>query len=88
MNPFEMVVIIVIVCAIAGVFKARHGVVKDRLGNDVYVGKDNDAENARLQDEVTTLKERIAVLERLATDDQRSIDLDREIAKLRDSSKV
>lgn len=88
MNPFEMVVIIVIICAIASVFKARHGVVKDRLGNDVYVGTDNDAENARLQDEVTTLKERIAVLERLATDDQRSIELDREIAKLRDSSKV
>lgn len=88
MNPFEMVVVIVVVCAIASVLKARYGVVEDKHGNDVFVHKGNDAENARLQDEVETLKDRIAVLERLATDDQRSIELDREIAQLRDSRKV
>lgn len=88
MNPFEMVIGIVLICAIASVLKARYGVVEDGNGNDVYVHKATDAENARLLNEVKTLKDRIAVLERLATDDQRSIELDREIAKLRDSSKV
>lgn len=88
MNPFEMVIGIVLICAIASVLKARYGVVEDKHGNDVFVHKGNDAENARLLEEVKTLKERISVLERLATDDQRSIELDREIAKLRDQNKV
>ena len=44
-------------------------------------------EAARLRDEVRTLKERIAVLERLATDDNsNSVRLDREIERLRDRS--
>lgn len=37
-----------------------------------------------LEREVSVLKERIAVLERLATEDNTTAQLDREIAKLRD----
>ena len=81
MNPFEMVVLIVAIVMIASVLKARYGVTKDRDGNEVVNRPDADA--ARLKDEVRTLKERIAVLERLATDDNRAVNLDREIEKLR-----
>ena len=89
MNPFEMVVVIVLIAAIASVLKARYGVIEDKNGNDTYVNRNPnaDVENAQLQNEVKALKERISVLERLATDDQRNLELDREIAKLRDHSK-
>jgi hypothetical protein len=42
-----------------------------------------DFEADRLRDEVRTLKERIAVLERIATEDAPGKALDREIEKLR-----
>jgi len=87
MNPFEMVVAIVVVVTIGGVLRARYGVGKDWKGNDVRVNDDTAgaAENARLRDELKGLKERLAVLERLATDSNTSsANLDREIEKLRD----
>jgi len=80
MNPFEMVVLIVAIVTIGRIVAAKHGIRKDRNGNDVVV---NDAENARLRDEIKTLKERVAVLERLATDTNSAAALDREIEKLR-----
>ncbi len=43
----------------------------------------NDPESDRLRDEVRTLKERIAVLERIATEDAPAKALDREIERLR-----
>ena len=87
MNPFEMVVLIVGISAIASVLRARYGVIRTGRGRhavETFVGQrgpDPDAE--RLREEVRTLKERIAVLERLATDTNRAVDLDREIEKLR-----
>lgn len=88
MNPFEMVVAIVVVVTIGGVLRARYGVSKDWRGNDVRFADDGSAaENARLRDELKSLKERLAVLERLATDSNTSsAHLDREIEKLRDRS--
>ena len=83
MNPFEMVVLIVAITAIASIFRAKYRVGKDARGNDVAL---NDPNSDRLRDEVKQLKERIAVLERLATDDTSS--LDREIEKLRDRDRV
>jgi len=84
MNPFEMVVLIVALVMIASVIKARykakHGILEDEYGGE-RVAVDPDA--ARLRDEVKSLKDRIAVLERLATDNNRALDLDREIEKLR-----
>ncbi len=81
MNPFEMVVIIVAIVAIAGVIKARYGVTKDRHGNEVIHRPDPEA--GRLKEEIVQLKDRIAVLERLATDENGARQLDREIEKLR-----
>ena len=84
MNPFEMVVIIVALVMVASIVKTRyramHGIVADEDGNE-RIAADPDA--TRLRDEVKSLKERIAVLERLATDDNGARALDREIEKLR-----
>ncbi|WP_447415024.1 hypothetical protein, partial [Clostridium perfringens] len=43
-----------------------------------------DEDNRRLREEVRSLKERVQVLERVITDNRSSIDLDREIDRLRD----
>ena len=45
-----------------------------------------NAENRQLRDDIRGLKERIAVLERVITDNHGSIGLDREIERLRDRS--
>lgn len=81
MNPFEMVVLIVAITAIASIFRAKYGVVRRGKGED-FVRPDN-GENERLRQELRTLKERVAVLERIATDNDRGITLDREIEALR-----
>ena len=89
MNPFEMVVIIVVVVTVGRVAMARYGVVRSKHG-ETYSFRDDSvtqAENARLRDELTAMKDRLAVLERLATDSNDSgARLDREIEKLRDKS--
>ena len=73
MNPFEMVVLIVAIVMIAKVMAARHQRAPDAA---------LDAENRRLHDEVSELKERVKVLERIATDS--SSTLERQIEELRD----
>ncbi|TVV73365.1 hypothetical protein [Sphingomonas solaris] len=83
MNPFEMVVLIVAIAAVAGVFKAKYGIRRDSLGNDLPADAAPDPDTARLRDELRTLKERVAVLERIATDGDRTHALDREIEALR-----
>ena len=85
MNPFEMVVLIVAITAIASIFRAKYGIVRGRKGREEYVGRpaETDAENARLRDELRALKDRVAVLERIATDNDRGLQLDREIEALR-----
>jgi hypothetical protein len=81
MNPFEMVVMIVAIVMIASVVKARYGVTRDKHGNEMLNRPDPEA--GRMKQEIAQLKERIAVLERLATDDNSARQLDREIEKLR-----
>jgi hypothetical protein len=81
MNPFEMVVMIVAIVMIASVVKARYGVTRDKHGNEVLNRPDPEA--GRTKQEIAQLKERIAVLERLATEDNSARQLDREIEKLR-----
>ncbi|WP_404333321.1 hypothetical protein AB2M62_09580 [Sphingomonas sp. MMS12-HWE2-04] len=92
MNPFEMVVAIIIVVTIGSVLKARYGIHKDKDGNEVFRGKGVDtataAENARLRDELRALRERVQVLERVVTDTEGSVRLDREIEALRDKNNV
>lgn len=80
MNPFEMVVLIVAIVSVAGVLRAKAGIRRDALGNEHPLA-DPDAD--RLRAEMQTLKERIAVLERIATENDRGISLDREIEALR-----
>lgn len=87
MNPFEMVVFIVAIAAIASVMRAKYGIVRRGRGKnreEIFVGTpQSDAESERLRGEVRTLKDRIAVLERIATENNRAVELDREIEKLR-----
>lgn len=87
MNPFEMVVAIVIIATIGSVLRARYGISRDRKRND-YTARDDgtaQAENQRLREELRAMKDRLAVLERLATENDTSgARLDREIEKLRD----
>jgi uncharacterized protein YlxW (UPF0749 family) len=77
MNPFEMVVLIVAIVMIAGVLKSR-GPGNRRRDREPA----DEAETLRLREEVKELKERIHVLERIATDRENS--LAREIDDLRD----
>lgn len=83
MNPFEMVVLIVAITAIASIYRAKYGMRRDRKGNELPL---HDPDTARMREELRTLKERVAVLERLATEDTSS--LDREIEKLRTPDKA
>ncbi|WP_443970711.1 hypothetical protein [Sphingobium sp. CR28] len=87
MNPFEMVVAIVAITAIASVVRAKYGAGSScassrgrRTGAADMPPADNP-EADRLRGEVKALKERVAVLERLATDS--STALDREFEKLK-----
>ena len=87
MNPFEMVIGIVLIVTIGSIIRAKHGIRRDRHGNEFFVGKaQNDEETKALQTEIRALKERIQVLERIATDNNRAVTLDQEIESLRDRS--
>jgi len=82
MNPFEMVLGIVIIVTAGRVIRSY---LEGRRGSSSPLGSGN-AEERRLRGEVQMLKERIAVLERLATDDSGARRLDREIEALRDKN--
>jgi hypothetical protein len=93
MNPFEMVVAIVGITAIASVLRAKYGYRRRKAGDPDFAGHAADgdlaAENRLLRDEMRGMKERLQVLERLATDDETDARrLDREIEKLRDKPAV
>ena len=68
MNWPIAVVLIVIVIATAKVmaarYRAQHGIIQDYKGNQQWVGKDDP----EAQREIEDLRERIKVLERIATD--------------------
>lgn len=81
MNPFEMVVLIVAITAIASIYRAKYGVVRRGKGEEIV--RPDNGENDRLREELRALKERVAVLERIATDNDRGMTLDREIEALR-----
>jgi|CXWL01.1.fsa_nt_gi hypothetical protein len=87
MNPFEMVLGIVIVVTVGRVLSARFGGIRRGRhlhgAHDVAAALTPDPDTNRMRDEIRTLKERIAVLERIATDTSSAVELDREIEKLR-----
>ena len=76
MNGYELALAIVIVVMIASVVKARVKVD----GRRRQAGE--SAEAARLREEVQRLRDRVQVLERIATDKESQ--LEREIERLRD----
>lgn len=82
MGPFSMVVAIVFILMIGRVLQERYraiGRVRDGGGAGYP-----SADVARSEDEVRQLKERVAVLERLITDNHGRADLERQIEQLRD----
>ncbi|MFA5988715.1 MAG: hypothetical protein WC803_03800 [Sphingomonas sp.] len=72
-------VMLVLIVMVARVLRARY----DAQGRGIRNFTPTD-DTRHLREEVHTLKERIAVLERLATDENNATRLDREIEKLRD----
>ena len=88
MNPFEMVIGIVLIVTIGKVlsarYKAKHGIIEDEdyIGNKTQrLAHDTDKQNMAL--EISELKERIKVLEWIATDNNNANDINRQIEELR-----
>jgi hypothetical protein len=79
-NVAFMVVAIVFIVSITSLLRARMGIRKDRHGNELPLH--DSAETQRMREEMKVLKERVAVLERIATD--RNVTLEQEIDRLRD----
>ena len=83
MNQFEMVAFIVFIVMVASVIKTAIGGRRSRRNrNGEQTLPADTAENARLRDEVKSLKERLSVLERITVEKENS--LEREIEALRD----
>ncbi len=84
-DPFSMVVAIVAIVTVGRIIRSKHraqnGIIEDRRGNVQQVLQDPDSD--RMRDEIRTLKERIQVLERIATDNNSTNDLNRQIEELR-----
>jgi len=79
MNQFEMAVIIVAIVMFAGIMRTRY---QYRSRTEGEVDSREHAENLRLREEVSELKERLKVLERITVDKENS--LARQIDELRD----
>lgn len=88
MGPFEMVVAIILIVTVGKIIsakqKAKHGIIEDEdmLGNKTQrlIG---NSDTQAMQDEIKALKDRIQVLERIATDNNSANDLNRQIEELR-----
>ena len=76
-----MVVAIILIVTIGRISKERY-----RAQGRLEAQPIDTAETMAARDEVRKLKERVQVLERVITDDRKSVDLDREIEQLRDHS--
>lgn len=76
----EMVVVIVLIVTIGKILRARY-----EAGQSRPAPREEADDGVRQREEIRALKERIAVLEKLATDDNsNAARLDREIERLRD----
>ena len=66
--PLAVVIIVMMVVVgkvMSSRYRAQAGIIEDKQGNQQWVGNGNDAETQR---EVEDLRERIKVLERIATE--------------------
>ena len=88
MGPFEMVVAIIAIVTIGKIIqskhKAKHGIV-DVDSDDGHIQQRliRDPGTDHMREEIKTLKERIQVLERIATDNNSANDINRQIEELR-----
>ena len=88
MDPFQMVVVIIAIIAISRIIqtkqKANHGIVEDENVMGTKTRRLlNNADTQQMQDEIRDLKERIQVLERIATDNNNMSNINRQIEELR-----
>ncbi len=84
MNPFEFVLAIIVITGVFQIIRARMGLPafgSRRRSSEMERGED-PLEAERLRNEVRGLKERVQVLERIATDKEDT--LSRQIESLRD----
>lgn len=85
MNPFEFVLVIVIAGMLYSAWKTKHlaklGAYEDKKGT---IQKLDSGREAALEREIQELRERVKVLERIATDGRDTSLLSDEIEKLRD----
>ncbi|MCE2829616.1 MAG: hypothetical protein LW742_07630 [Sphingomonadales bacterium] len=88
-DPFTMVVAIILIVTIGKVIsnrqKAKYGIIEDEdmMGNKTQRQIGN-ADTMAMQSEIRELKERIQVLERIATENSSATDVSRQIEALRD----
>jgi hypothetical protein len=88
MGPFEMVVAIIAIITIGKIIQtkhqAKHGIIEIE-DDDGYVQQKmiGGGDTKAMQDEIKALKDRIQVLERIATDNNSANDLNRQIEELR-----
>lgn len=88
-DPFTMVVAIVLIATIGKVlsskYKAQNGIIEDvdMMGNKSQRQIDG-GDASKMQDEIKVLKDRIQVLERIATDNSSANDVSRQIEALRE----
>jgi predicted nuclease with TOPRIM domain len=84
MSFWTAIVVIAAILAVAEVMKtkhrARHGIMTDHMGNEEPLVR----ENTELKREIEDLRERVKVLERIATEDRETKRLSAEIESLRD----
>jgi hypothetical protein len=84
-----MVVAIILIVTIGKVIsnrqKAKYGIIEDEdmMGNKTQ-RRIGNAETGAMQSEIRELKERIQVLERIATENSSATDVSRQIEALRD----
>jgi hypothetical protein len=88
MGVFEMIVAIIAIVTIGKIIsdkhKVKHGIIEDE---DMWGNKTtrllNNGDTQAMQDEIKALKDRIQVLERIATENNNASDINRQIEELR-----
>ena len=68
-----MVVLIVAIVMVASIIRARYGYGRHGRYQNPQVSAEEHSENLRLRDEVSALKERIKVLERITVEKENSL---------------
>ena len=82
MNPFEFVIVVLIILGVFQILRHRMGIPSRRDRPSALNAAEGDGEARALRDEVRQLKERVQVLERITVEKENS--LSRQIEELRD----